>query len=117
MAGYANRTIRLEYPELSDADDLVFVVLRNPKTLPLERLMPPDVAQNDDGTLVDLKAGTSAMNDMFAGLIKEWHVYDGTSDADDQPLLGPPSRDTVSKLPTEIWTDISKQVTAAVTPR
>lgn len=42
MPGYANRTIRYDFPELSEPGDQVYVVLRNRKTVPLEMLTGPE---------------------------------------------------------------------------
>ncbi|TQF04758.1 hypothetical protein E6W39_24195 [Kitasatospora acidiphila] len=106
MAGYGNRTILLDFPELSEPGDRVHVIIRNPKTVPLQDLMPPQTPGQEDAQ-AQLRAGMS----VIARLVQAWHVYDATSLADDQPLLPlPATPDLVAKLPMEIQNRISEEI-------
>lgn len=120
MAGYVNRTVTLNFPELSEEGDDVHVVIKNPRILPLAELEPEDVATGADGQ-PDPKKAIVAMNAMLANLVKAWHVWDATvtSDADeDQKLLPlPATAASVAKLPWEIQKALMDQVTSVVNPQ
>jgi hypothetical protein len=98
MAGYANRVITLDFPELTEPDaEPIRVVMRNPKTMPAQELTAdtPDNATAEQ----QFQAGLA----ILAKLVIGWHVYDATSLDDDQPPLGlPATPDSVAKLPMEI---------------
>lgn len=112
MAGYANRTLMLDFPDLSEEGDNVHIVIKNPRMVPLHELQPADVPTNADGTPVDDTAATTAMFKVFAALVKAWHVYDATDDGDDQALLPlPATPETVAKLPMEIQKRLIEEVT------
>ncbi|NUS29188.1 MAG: hypothetical protein HOV92_33920 [Streptomyces sp.] len=108
MAGYANRVITLQFPELTEAgDDTVHVVIRNPKTMPAQELM----ADTPDGSTPEqaFQAGLA----ILAKLVIGWHVYDATSLDDDQPPLGlPATPDLVAKLPMEIQNRMAAELQA-----
>ena len=112
--GYANRTIRLEFPDLSEDDDLIYVVIRNPKTLPADQITPADVPAGPDGT-VDRDAAAEAMYEVLAGLVKDWHVYDATADGD-VVLDLPATAGHFHKLPVEIVGRVLDEVHGAVAP-
>lgn len=98
MAGYANRIITLDFPELTEpGDEPIRVVIRNPKTMPAQELMAdtPDDATAEQ----QFQAGIA----ILAKLVIGWHVYDASSTDDDQPPLPlPATPDSVARLPMEI---------------
>lgn len=112
MPGYANRTIRFDFPDLTeDGDTPIHVVIKNPRTLPVEELAPN---VGDEASGVDT---LKAMYPVIASMIKAWHVYDGTSDADDLPPLPlPATAESVAKLPFEILNKISEAIKGVVAP-
>jgi len=124
MAGYANRVIKKSFPELAEDGDYIEVIIRNPKTVPLPRLMPPEAEAlvGEDGAGV-ASASTvqklGAMDGVLAGLVIGWHVYDATSDdEDDQPLLPlPATADSVAKLPSVIKSWMVDEVGKAMSPK
>jgi hypothetical protein len=101
MPGYANRTVRLDFEDLSEDGELIHVILKNPKIVPLDELQPADVPLGPDGQPVEEEARI-AMYRVVAGLVKAWHVYDATSTDDDQPRLGLPATP-------DAW-DINKEI-------
>lgn len=116
MAGYGNRTIMLTFPELSEDGDNVHVIIRNPKLVPTQELMPDDVPTGPDGTQ-DQKALMLAGMTVIARLVKVWHVYDATSLDDDQPTLGlPATAELVAKLPMEIQNRIADEISKVRSP-
>jgi hypothetical protein len=119
MPGYANRIVTIHFPELSEPPDDVHVVMRNPKTVPAGELRSSagDVPTGPDGTPADDDKAESAGYAVLAKLIIGWHVYDGTSTEDDQPLLGlPATPESVGKLPMEILTRLTEEL-AKVNPQ
>jgi hypothetical protein len=116
MPGYANRTILLTFPELSEDGDNVHVVIKNPKTVPLAELTPKGGGSVVDGQ-VDMEQAMPAMYAVIAGLVKAWHVYDATSLDDDQPPLPlPATAESVAKLPHEITNQIMEMITGTIAP-
>ncbi|MBS2531567.1 hypothetical protein KGQ20_02150 [Catenulispora sp. NF23] len=112
MPGYANRTVRVEFPELSEPGDQVYVVLRNRKTVPLETLTGPEGA--DGGEQAD---PARFSREVIARMVTDWHVYDAFDDAADQaPLPLPATPELVAKLPVEIRTALSKALSPDPTP-
>lgn len=111
MPGYANRTVRIEFADLSEPDDLVYVVLRNRKTVPLEVLTGPEDAK--DGETNPAKFS----REVIARMVVDWHVYDaGDPNADQAPLPLPATPELVAKLPVEIRTALSKALSPDPTP-
>jgi hypothetical protein len=116
MAGYANRTIMLDFPELSEEGDKVHVVIKNPRTVPLAELQPANVPLGPDGK-PDEAAAEASTYAVMAGLVKAWHVYDATSMDDDQPGLPlPATAESVAKLPVEIVERIAEEMAKVVSP-
>ena len=123
MAGYAKRTIRLDFPELAEDGDEIYVVIRNPKTVPPGELVAkarrlpaaaPDAEGGEGETEMDADEALSTTNEIFARLIVRWHVYDGTSTEDEQPVLGLPATPAdVGKLPLEILNAIGEELAKA----
>lgn len=117
MAGYANRNITLEFPGLSEPDDLIWVQIRNPRTVPPTDLIPREVATNAQGRPIDREEARAANREIIAGLVRDWHVYDAKSTAVDQPLLDlPATPESVGKLPIEIIVKINEAMDEAVDP-
>jgi hypothetical protein len=117
MAGYANRTVRLEFPDLSEFDDLIYVVMRNPKTVPPDDLRAAgNVPAGADGE-PETEAAMRASYQIFSRLVVSWHVYDATSNDENQPLLGLPATPAdVAKLPLEILNAMGEEL-AKVNPQ
>lgn len=117
MGRYANRTTRLEFPDLSEEGDMIYVTIRNPKTVPADVLIPQgDVAVDDDGKPTDSEAAMSASYEVMCKLITEWHVYDGTAEEDDSPPLElPATPEKLRKLPFEILTRIAGELGQVLT--
>lgn len=117
MPGYANRTIMLTFPDLTEeGDETIHVVIKNPRMVPVQELQPPDVPSREDGTQDDMatfKAGCA----VISRLVKAWHVYDASDDSDDQaPLPLPATADLVAKLPLEIQQRIGEEIQAVRNP-
>jgi len=103
MAGYARRVIKLDFPDLAEADDDIHIIIRNPKLVPPGELRRRDIKVGPDGMPEDMEEATSAGYEVLAKLIIGWRVYDATSTEDDQPRLGlPATAALVAKLPMEI---------------
>ena len=123
MPGYANRVVTIHFPELSEPEDDVHVVMRNPKTVPAGELRSSagdfaaaEAAEGAGFAVSDEKAEHAGYA-VLAKLIIGWHAYDGTSAEDDQPLLGlPATPELVAKLPMEILTRLSEEL-AKVNPQ
>lgn len=99
--GYANRLVRLDFPDLADEGDEIWVQIRNPKTLPLDQLTSKVTATDLDGVDKADPKVMAAVYDLVASVIVDWHVYDGSRD--DEPLLElPATAEKVATLPTEI---------------
>lgn len=112
MPGYANRTVRLDFPELSEPGDSIYIILRNRKTVPLETLTGPEGA--DEGERADpARFG----REVIARMVVDWHVYDAFDDGDNQAALPlPATPDLVARLPIEIRTALSKALNPDPTP-
>lgn len=119
MGRYANRTKRLEFPDLSEDDDLIYVVIRNPKTVPADVLMPDaDVPEGPDGK-PESKAAIAQSYEVMTKLILDWHVYDAMSDEDDlEPLPTPVTVEMLHRIPLEILTAVAEEIgQVVVAPR
>ncbi|MEY9937292.1 hypothetical protein [Streptacidiphilus sp. MAP5-3] len=115
MAGYANRTILLDFPELSEDGDKVHVIIRNPKMMPVQDLNPPDfpLQEGETETERDFRQGLVVL----ARLVVAWHVYDATDLNEDQALLPlPATPELVAKLPVEIQTTMGEAIKAVRNP-
>jgi hypothetical protein len=127
--GYANRVIRLDFPDLTDdpVNDKIWVTIRNPKLVPSGELTPEQVTPVVDGQAEDAAAANASMHKMFAKLIIGWRAYDASEipvlDAAGNPVgeqaLLPMeyTEATVAKLPMEILNAIGREVTEALNPR
>jgi hypothetical protein len=117
MPGYANRTVHLGFPELTeDGDQEIHLIVKNPKVVPLDELQPADVAVGPNGQ-PDEAAARPAMYKVISGLIKAGHVYDATNfDDDQQPMTLPLTPDDVARLPWEIVKAVTDLVTDVLNP-
>jgi hypothetical protein len=123
MAGYANRVVTIHFPELSEPDDDVFVVMRNPKTVALSQMEAREVEKNQDGTPVESQASEVGYT-LLARLIIGGRLYDATVggvNADgtpvDQPLLTYPLSVAKAKaLPADVINGIFERIQEAQNP-
>lgn len=116
MGRYANAIIRQDFPDLSEDGDMIYVAIRNPKTLTLDQLTPGDVPVDGEGR-PERAALETATFQMVSGLIKDWHVYDATDERDDSPALElPATPEKLRCLPFEIVQWITDEVQKVVTP-
>lgn len=114
MSGYDNRFRRMDFPDLGEG---IYVTIRNPKTLPPSKLKPEGIRLDASGTPLNEDEAESAMYKVLASLVRDWHVYDASSDDDDQPLLElPATADAVGRLPLEIINRIAAELASAVNP-
>lgn len=126
MPGYKNRVIKIDFPDLSEPGDPVYVIIRNPQLMPPAELrsyaakFSPDlgnIASDDPAALAAAAAKVSdgdldAAYGMFARMVLAWRVYDASAVPEineagdvtgDQPLLPlPATPELVSRLPLEI---------------
>jgi hypothetical protein len=117
MPGYRNRTTRLTFEDLSEDGDLVYIVLRNPRTVPTDQLNPRDVDLDAQGRPLDPEDAKLAGYETIARLITDWHVYDASVESEDQPLLPLPAQpQDVGKLPLDIQSRIIQEVNRARNP-
>ena len=116
MSGYANRTVRLDFPEFTaPGEPEVHVVIRNPKIMPQHKLVRRDVTAEQRA--VNPEADWLASYELLSRLIISWHVYDTTSDDPEQPLLGlPATEESVAKLPQRITDAIATKIVEAQNP-
>jgi hypothetical protein len=111
LAGYKNRTVTLEFPDLAEDGDRIYVALRNPRMVPVTVLRTRQVARDANGEALDPADEQLAVFEVYADLIVDWHVYDATSIDEDQPPLPlPATAELVGKLPLEIQERISEEV-------
>lgn len=107
MGRYANQVLRRDFPDLSEDGDLIFVAIRNPKTVSMDRLMPPALHGED---AEDIEKRKHAVWTMLAQLVVDWHVYDANIDDDDSPALAlPATPEAIASLPVEIVTWMTEQ--------
>jgi hypothetical protein len=118
MAGYKNRTITLKFDGTSALDDLgedIWVMIRNPKLMNVEKLTPREIPLDENGIPKDSKDAMLASYEVMAGLIVKWNVYDADDDSDDPQPLTEVTPENIAKLPMGILTSISDQM-AAINP-
>jgi hypothetical protein len=111
MGRYANQFVTLDFPDLSEEGDPIFIKIRNPKTVPVDKLKgATDPIDPETGEIIRSKAMDSGI-EVIAGLIVDWHVYDGTTeDEDSEPMGLPATAELVRKLPMEIISRISDEI-------
>lgn len=107
----------IQFPELAEEGDKIYVTLRNPKRVPPHELRGREVVMDAAGNPVDLEDAERAMYEVMAKLVVGWRCYDATSVEDDQPLLGlPATPESVAKLPLDIVNKIGETLGNAVDP-
>ena len=135
MTGYANRVIKLDFPELStDWDtDPVWLIIKNPRLMPAKEITAvTDTAgaYDDDGKIADRGLAEAATDRLIARLVIAARVYDATAVPDYDPLTGdvvsgaeqpllPPTPwepDTASRLPLVIRIRVAEEFTSAQNP-
>lgn len=132
MAGYLDRIIHLDFPDLGGVDDAgrayCWVKIRNPRLMPAGDLLGgATVSLDANGQPTDSAAAATATFGMASKLILAGRVWDSTwvpeLDADGEPvdpeaeaplLPMPPSPQDVAKMPVDIFTRISSEVQKAV---
>lgn len=113
MAGYKDRTIRLTFDEYTEPGDEMYIVMRNPKTVPLDGLRAR--VTSPEGTADD--AATWDSYDRLARLIEAWRVYDAGPGAEDGALLEfPATAELFSRLPFGIQNAVADEVGKAMDP-
>lgn len=138
MAGYATRTLKIDFPELSEDPEIdpIWISIRNPKLMAPGELTPDEVKQdpvdeNDPAAVAAAEAAAKestvdAMYKIFSRLILAWRVYDATDfrvdETTGEPLeqnrLGLPATvEQIRKLPQAIIGRLSDEVFAAINPR
>ncbi len=124
MAGYVDRVITLEFPQLVDPGDSVWVAIRNPRREPQSVLMPVPIVLDDAGVPRSADEAVAALHATIARLVVAWRMYDSEAvEVDDwgrpldQPLLPlPATAQLVGRLPTEVVTAIGAEIKSAVAP-
>lgn len=116
--GYKDRTVELKFDGSTDYDDLgegCFVKIKNPKLLPLSKLIPEEVETDAAGAPVDKDAPLNAVYARMASVIIDWCVWDPDDESDNPALLElPATAETVAKLPASITEAIAEQLKDAV---
>lgn len=103
MSGYADRIVRREYPDLGEK---VFVEYRNPKTVSADILLPADSNNLTHRQVMYL---------IISKLLRNWFVYDGSSDDDEpQQLDAPVTPEMVGKMPFVIVRELMEDITEAI---
>jgi hypothetical protein len=126
MPGFANRVKTLIFPELTeDGERTLFVALRNPKTMPMEALVPQDIPRGPDGAVLDPAAAETRSREIVAKLVIGWRMYDATDfsiddegNPVDQALLPlPATPESVAKLPMVVIQQINTAIVEAINPQ
>jgi hypothetical protein len=134
-SGYANRVIKIDFPELSsdwDADP-VWLIIKNPRLLPAREITAiTDMAgaYDADGKIADRALAEAATDKMIARLVIAARVYDATAVPEYDPLTGevvsgaeqpllPPAPwepETAARLPLVIRMRVGEEFTTAQNP-
>lgn len=128
MAGYANRVVRIAFPDLTEPDtDELFVVIRNPKTMTVDELTPQDVAVDPaTGLPVDTDLAAQRSREIIARLVVAWRMYDASDFSVDpdtgipteqSPLPLPATADLVRRLPMAAIQAINDKISEAISPK
>lgn len=128
MAGYANRVVRIAFPDLTEADtDELFVVIRNPKTMTVDELTPQDVALDPaTGQPVDTDLAAQRSREIIARLVVAWRMYDASDFSVDPdtgipteqaPLPLPATAELVRRLPMAAIQAINDKISEAIAPK
>jgi len=124
--GYANRTVKIDLPELSEQDDSIWVTIRNPRLMTQSELRPRDVEMGADGVPVNLDEAQEAMFETLARLIIGCRVYDASDLALDENgnevggdvlIPTPVTPASIGKFPAHILKRLTDEITEALNPR
>lgn len=114
------KLIRQDFPQV--APDC-FIVIRNPFWAPPDRLAPKREPKVNKQGHVDKKDAARVGADWVLWFIDEWQMYPVMTDADwDIPgdwnpePLGPPSMDTVLKMPADVQAWVVREILGARRP-
>lgn len=112
--GYANRLIRLAFPEFTEeGDQEIFVTIRNPKLVPSDTLVVASVVDRPDDKPITTDEALAANAEVISRLIVAWHVFDAGDESDDPaPLPLPATPELCRKLPDEISDRIMAEIRA-----
>lgn len=115
MPGYDNRFKTISFDDLGPG---LWVTIRNPKTMPPARLRPNDIPVDGNGNPLNPEQAEFEMYRVLATLVKDWHLYDATSDDDDQPVLPlPATAELVACLPLGVINKMAEELAAATNPQ
>lgn len=127
MSGYSNRVVKISFADLTEANEPeLYVVIRNPKTMPVDELTPDDVAVDPTtGQPVDRHLAEQRSREIIAKLVVGWRMYDAKdfavddegSPLDQAPLPLPATADLVAKLPMAAVQAINEKILEAVAPK
>ena len=127
IAGYRNPVITLKFNELVEDGDTCHVIIRNPKTLPGSQLSAMFAGQDTAADEDKLRR----VNEMLAGLVVGWRVYDATVPVKADPETGelihdeeteprllplPATAELVARVPQVVQIAMMNEVTGAVAP-
>jgi hypothetical protein len=132
--GYANPTVKLEFPEISTEGDPIWVVIRNPRIMPQAEIASygdgADAVVDSDGKVTDRAAARQAANRFIARLVIAANVYDATFTPqfdDNGDVVGDAtapklprtnwSAEDAARIPARIFAAIDKEVGEAVSPQ
>jgi hypothetical protein len=122
MAGYLNRFIDLEFPELGGTDDegkaIVWVQIRNPRLMPADHLLSTSTSTKikvgPDGKPVEVDTKIEDTYGWVAKIVVDGYVWDALSLDDEAPLIAmPPKVDDIRKFPIGILNRIGEEVSKA----
>lgn len=127
MAGFANRVVRIGFPELTEPDEPeLFLILRNPKVVSPDEFASSDVAVGPDGQPLNPEDAAERSREIIARLVVTGRMYDATDmgvdmetgELTDQKLLTYPlTKNTARCLPVEVMQKIGAEIGAAFAPK
>lgn len=114
MAGFKNRLITIEFPDLTeDGEQMLYVTIRNPQLVPLDWMLTR-LATDANGAPLDADASLWESYERIAKLITSMRMYDAAADSDDPPLLElPATPEQVSRFPKLVTNRIAEEMNAA----
>lgn len=126
MAGFANRVRTLTFPELTEeGEPILFVAVRDPKTMPPKLLMPPDIARGPDGQPLVPEEAEQRSREILARMVIRWRMYDASDFAVDdegfpleQAMLPlPATPELIEKLPLVVTHAMNTLIVEALNPK
>lgn len=114
MAGFKNRLITIDFPDLAeDGEPPLYVTIRNPQLVPLDWMLsrtPTDA----NGVPLDADAALWESYERIAKLITSMRMYDAAAAGDDLPLLElPATPEKVARFPKVVTNRIAEEMNAA----